>query len=153
MKHSLLFAAILLVSASQIASAQLPPIPDMTLKCDGVSLKVHNPTQQEYLIVNATVFWEERNESWTEYPQDMIITARGDTRLHYSMFVKDFDPKKDAGMPSVVSFMLLNEDYKYIALYFRLSPDGEYLPDEGMNAELTKLYQSMPVPDHQKSRR
>ena len=153
MKYFLLLSATLILVLTQKAPAQLPPIPDMTLQCDGIALLVKNPTQQEYLVVNVTVLWEERNQRWTDYPEDLILRTGGKTRIPFSSFVNNFNAEKDAGMPSMVTLILLNENNKYVSLNFDRSPDGGYVPNEGRNTELTKLYQSMPVPDHQKSRR
>ena len=141
----MLASAILLLFAAGPVHAQLPTIPDMKLSSDGSSLTVHNPTGRDYLVVNIAVFWTDRNERWTQFPNDLIIKANDDTRLPYSGFVEDYDPARDKGTPSSVAFILLNPDNKYVALNFAYEEGKGLEPDAGKNAELTKLYQSMPV--------
>lgn len=145
LRSPILLAALFMLPVIASAQQKLPVIPKMTLASDGSSLTVHNPTGRDYLVVNIAVFWTDRNERWTQFPNDLIITANDDTRLPYSGFVEDYDPARDKGTPSSVAFILLNPDNKYVALNFAYEEGKGLVPDPAQNAELTKLYQSMPV--------
>ncbi|PLX24281.1 MAG: hypothetical protein C0600_13305 [Ignavibacteria bacterium] len=146
MLRLLTMIAVLFIVLAQSGQAQLPEIPEMKLSCTGTALIVDNPDLSPYLIVNVHVSWPERNESWREFPDGVVIQDAGETTLAYRDFVTDYREDKDRGYPDHVAFILLNVDDKFVSLNFELKEGKSYVANERLNTDLTKLYQSFPKP-------
>lgn len=144
LREFILTMFILMLVASP-STAQIP-IPDMELHSDGTGLEIVNTADAPYLLVNVTVMWQERDERWTHYPDELIMEAKQSTSIPYSAFTRDYAPGKELGTPSIIAFILLSENDKYVALNFERGEDGGYTANEKLNRELTQLYQRLPPP-------
>lgn len=142
------FTISLILMFGQSMQAQIPDIPEMQLTGSGTALTVDNPDDDPYLIVNVMLSWTERNESWREFPDDVILQAAGKTTLAYEDFVTDYREDANRGFPDHVAFILLNVDDRYVALNFEHVKSGKYRANDQQNRELTKLYQSLPKPQN-----
>jgi len=140
--------AILLACVTALfaaAQAQVP-IPEMELRTDDSGLEIVNTAGAPYLLVNITVMWEESGKRWSHFPDELILEADQGTSIPYAAFAGDYNPGHDNGAPSVVAFILLSENDKYVALNFRRGEDGTFVSDDDLNRELTQLYQRLPPP-------
>jgi hypothetical protein len=127
------------------ARAQVP-IPEMELRTDDRGLEIVNTANAPYLLVNVTVMWEGSEKRWSHFPDELILEAQQGTAIPYAAFAGDYQPGQENGAPTIVSFILLSENDKYVALNFRRSADGGFVGDDDLNRELTQLYQRLPPP-------
>ncbi len=144
MTKRILPGVLFLLITGNMALSQNTAPPPLTISVSDESIRIENPTDQDYHLDMFFLFRDEQELRMSIQPKDITFGAGETTTIALEEFEgSDFHGKID-GAPTLLAINVANDEGLYSLCIFPSGEDGQYLLDQELSSSLTALVRKIP---------